>query len=45
MPYLFKYYFMNALAQGIYKKYVWNKYNNSRVKGSIDISHHINITL
>ncbi len=41
MPYLFKHFFINALTQGVYKKYVWNKYNDSRVKGSIDIARHI----
>ena len=41
LPYLFKYYFLQALNQGLYKKYVWNKYNDSRVKGTIDIARHI----
>lgn len=41
LPYLFKYYFVKALNQGLYKKYVWNKYNDSRVKGTIDIARHI----
>lgn len=41
LPYLFKYYFLKALNQGFYKKYVWNKYNDSRVKGTIDIARHI----
>ena len=41
LPYLFKYYFLKALTQGLYKKYVWNKYNDSKVKGTIDIARHI----
>lgn len=41
LPYLFKYYFLKALSQGLYKKYVWNKYNDSKVKGTIDIARHI----
>ncbi|HIZ89326.1 MAG TPA: McrC family protein [Candidatus Mucispirillum faecigallinarum] len=41
LPYLFKYYFLQALNQGLYKKYVWKKYNDSRVKGTIDIARHI----
>lgn len=41
LPYLFKYYFLRALSQGLYKKYVWNKYNDSKVKGIIDIARHI----
>lgn len=41
LPYLFKYYFLQALNQGLYKKYVWNEYNDSKVKGTIDIARHI----
>lgn len=41
LPYLFKYYFLQAMSQGLYKKYVWNKYNDSKVKGTIDIARHI----
>lgn len=41
LPYLFKYYFLKTLSQGLYKKYVWNKYNDSKVKGTIDIARHI----
>ena len=41
LPYLFKYYFLQALNQGLYKKYVWKKYNDSKVKGTIDIARHI----
>ena len=41
LPYLFKYYFLKALSQGLYKKYVWNRYNDSKVKGTIDIARHI----
>lgn len=41
LPYLFKYYFLQAMSQGLYKKYVWNKYNDSKVKGTVDIARHI----
>lgn len=41
LPYLFKHYFLQALRQGLYKKYVWNKYNDSKIKGTIDIARHI----
>ena len=41
LPYLFKYFFEKALNQGLYKKYEWNYYNDSRIKGSIDIARHI----
>lgn len=41
LPYLFKYYFLQAMSQGLYKKYVWNKYNDSKVKGTIDIARNI----
>ena len=41
LPYLFKYYFLKALSQKKKKKYVWNKYNDSKVKGTIDIARHI----
>ncbi len=30
-----------ALRQGLYKEYVWNEYNDTNVKGRINISRHI----
>lgn len=30
-----------ALSQGLYKKYEWHSYNDSKVKGCIDIAEHI----
>lgn len=41
LPYLFQYYLQQALSQGLYKKYVWNEYNDSKIKGNIDIARHI----
>lgn len=40
--YLFPYYLKTALAQGLYKKYKKEQYNNSNVKGKIDIARNIN---
>ncbi|MCF0180017.1 MAG: restriction endonuclease [Bacteroidales bacterium] len=40
--YLFPYYLNKALSQGLYKEYCRFKYNNSRVKGAIEVSRHIN---
>ncbi len=40
--YLFPYYFKKALAQGLYKEYRKNKYNDANVRGVIDINRHIN---
>ena len=39
--FLFPFYLRNALKKGIYKEYVLNKYNDSNVKGVIDVSRHI----
>ncbi|MFI3262926.1 MAG: hypothetical protein R3Y26_08465 [Rikenellaceae bacterium] len=39
--YLFPYYLKKALRQGVYKKYQRNYYNDTRVKGTIDVSRHI----
>ena len=39
--YLFPYYLKKALRQGLYKKYKRNEYNNSNIKGSVNISQHI----
>lgn len=41
--YLFPYYFKKALRQGLYKEYVHKKYNDSNIKGPIDIARHIKV--
>ena len=39
--YLFPYFLKKALAQGVFKKYQKNEYNDARVRGSIDFQRHI----
>lgn len=39
--YLFPYFLNKALGQGLYKEYRRNEYNDSNVRGVIDISRHI----
>ena len=39
--YLFPSFLMNALRQGLYKEYQTRRYNDSNVKGRIDINRHI----
>jgi len=39
--YLFPYYLKQAYSQGIYKAYIKEKYNDSNVRGSIDIKRHV----
>ena len=39
--YLFPYYLKKALRQGLFKEYQQFKYNDSNVKGSIDINKHL----
>ncbi len=39
--YLFPYYLKKAYSQGIYKAYKKEEYNDSNVKGSIDVKRHI----
>jgi 5-methylcytosine-specific restriction endonuclease McrBC regulatory subunit McrC len=41
LPYLFPGYLRKALAQGIFKEYRYNEYNNANVRGTIDISRHV----
>jgi 5-methylcytosine-specific restriction endonuclease McrBC regulatory subunit McrC len=43
LPYIFPAYLKKALAQGIYKQYHLNEYNNANVRGVIDISRHIRL--
>ena len=37
----FKHCLDEALSQGFYKKYEWHSYNDSKIKGCIDIAEHI----
>lgn len=39
--YLFPFYLKKALAQGLYKEYKWMHYNDSNLKGAIEVSRHI----
>lgn len=39
--FLFPYYLKTAMRKGLYKRYVHRRYNNSDVKGAIDIARHI----
>lgn len=39
--YLFPYYLKKAYSHGIYKAYIKEKYNDSNVKGTIDVKRHI----
>jgi 5-methylcytosine-specific restriction endonuclease McrBC regulatory subunit McrC len=41
LPYLFPASLDKALAQGLYKQYIRNQYNDANVKGSIDVNRHI----
>ena len=39
--FLFPQYLKTAMRKGLFKKYVYNRYNDDNVKGSIDIARHI----
>ena len=41
LVYLFPFFLKKALAQGVFKKYHKNEYNDARVRGSIDFQRHI----
>lgn len=43
--YLFPYYLRKALRQGLYKEYKRKEYNNSNIKGAVNISKHIRTNL
>jgi len=45
LPYLFPQYLKRALAQGMYKEYVRKRYNDSNIKGTIDVSRHIRMNI
>lgn len=39
--FLFPYYLKTAMRKGLYKKYIWHRYNDGNVKGTIDVERHI----
>lgn len=39
--FLFPYYLKTAMRKGLFKEYIYHKYNDSNVKGTIDIVRHI----
>ncbi len=39
--YIFPYFLNKAISQGLYKEYIKHEYNNSNIKGVIDITRHI----
>ncbi len=41
LPYLFPHYLKRALSQGMFKKYRTYRYNDAKVRGTIDVSRHI----
>lgn len=41
LTFIFPYYLKSALRKGLFKTYIFNKYNDSNVKGVIDIARHI----
>ncbi len=41
LVYVFPNYLKNAMRKGVYKTYIRNRYNDSNVKGSVDIARHI----
>jgi 5-methylcytosine-specific restriction endonuclease McrBC regulatory subunit McrC len=43
--YLFPFYLKRAMAQGLYKEYKRNEYNDANVKGTIDVKRHIRINI
>ena len=45
LPFLFPQYLISALRQGLYKEYQTRKYNNSNIRGVIDINRHIRFNI
>ena len=45
LPFLFPQYLISALRQGIYKEYQKHEYNNSNVRGIIDVNRHIRFNI
>ena len=39
--FLFPHYLKTAMRKGLFKRYIWQKYNDGNVKGTIDIARHI----
>lgn len=39
--FLFPYYLKAAMRKGLFKKYIYHRYNDGNVKGSIDVARHI----
>ncbi|WP_315003919.1 5-methylcytosine restriction system specificity protein McrC [uncultured Selenomonas sp.] len=39
--FLFPYYLKTAMRKGLFKRYIWHRYNDGNVKGAIDIARHI----
>ena len=39
--YLFPLYLKNAISQGVYRQYITHRYNDSNVRGVVDVSRHI----
>ncbi|MGN0739156.1 MAG: McrC family protein [Treponema sp.] len=45
LPFLFPEYLIDALGQGLYKEYQTHEYNDSNVRGVIDINRHIRLNV
>jgi len=45
LPFLFPQYLISALRQGVYKEYQKHEYNDSNVRGIIDINRHIRFNI
>ncbi len=45
LPFLFPKYLIDALAQGLYKEYQTHEYNDSNLRGVIDINRHIRLNV
>ena len=43
LMFMFPMYLQNALRKGLYKEYTLNQYNDSNVKGHIDVARHIKV--
>lgn len=39
--FLFPYFLKRALRKGVFKKYVWRRYNDCKLKGNIDVKEHL----
>lgn len=39
--FMFPYFLQTAMRKGVFKKYIWHRYNDGNVKGSIEIARHI----